>query len=218
MAFATGAQETADLADQLAAAVGLLADGPADRLGLLVFGPAGLDWRRPVAGRVAARRALRGPAVRPREGPSPVTLADALEALARRHRRPGVRVVVSDFLDPDGDVERPFRWEAPLRRLAARHDVVALEVVDPREQHLPDVGHVVLLDPESGRRREVDTGDPRLRQRYAAAAADHRAAVAAALRAAGAAHVRLSTDRDWVADLARAVRSRRVRARRRRVR
>ncbi len=219
MAFGTAIAEKADLADQLAAAVGLLTDGPGNRLGLVTFGPDGLAWQRPVAGRVAAQRALRSGKDRPREGAPASGLAEALDVLGRRHRRPGIRVVVSDLLDPGGQVEGPFDWEAPLRRLSARHDVVVLEVVDPRELQLPDVGHLVLVDPETGRRRDVPTGDPRLRSRYAAAAAAHRLAVADGVRSCGAAHVRLHTDRDWVADLARAVRSRRTApVRRRRVR
>jgi uncharacterized protein (DUF58 family) len=168
---------------------------------------------------VAAQRALRSTTRRAREGIPATGLAEVLDLLARRHRRPGVRVVVSDLLDPVGRIERPFDWEPPLRRLAARHDVVVLEVVDPRELELPDVGYLVLVDPETGRRRDVATGDARLRARYAAAAQAQRSAVAAAVRSCGAAHVCLRTDRDWVPELARAVRSRRLAlARRRRVR
>jgi uncharacterized protein (DUF58 family) len=219
MAFGTATEEKGDLGDQLAAAIGLLTDGPGNRLGVVTFGVEGLSWSRPVAGRVAAQRALRRVADRSRDGIAPTGLAEALDVLARRHRRPGIRVVVSDLLDPSGQIERPFDWEAPLQRLAARHDVVVLEVVDPRELELPDVGYLVLMDPETGRRRDVFTGDPRLRERYATAAAAQRAAVAAAVRSGGAAHVRLRTDRDWVADLARAIRSRRTApVRRRRVR
>jgi len=219
MAFGTAFAEKGDLGDQLAAAVGLLTDGPGNRLGMLTFGLDGLTWTRPVTGRVAAQRALRPAAHRPRDGIPATGLAEALDALGRRHRRPGVRVVVSDLLDPAGRIERPFDWEPALRRLAARHDVVVLEVVDPRELELPDVGYLVLVDPETGRRRDVATGDPRLRARYAAAAAAQRTAVAAAIRACGAAHVCLRTDRDWVPELARAIRSRRLAlARRRRVR
>jgi uncharacterized protein (DUF58 family) len=218
MAFGTVTGEKGDLGDLLAAAVGLLTDGPGNRLGLATFGPAGLAFSRPVAGRVAAQRALRRAAGRPRDGVAPVGLGAALDVLGRRHRRPGVRVVVSDLLDPTGRFERPFDWEAPLRRLAARHDVVVLEVLDPRELELPDVGHLVLVDPETGRRRDVPTGDAGLRSRYAAAAAAQRSAVAAAARSAGAAHVRLRTDGDWVAELSRAVRSRRLSPARRRVR
>ena len=70
------------------------------------------------------------------------------------------------------------------------------------------MGLLVLLDPETGHQREVWTS-PRLRARYADAAARHRAAVAAAVRGAGAAHVCLRTDTDWVRDLARFVLARR---------
>ena len=111
--------------------------------------------------------------------PTPGGLADAIALLDARYRRRGVRVVVSDFVEPDGNVERPFAWEAPLRRLSARHEVLVVEVVDPRELSLPDVGPVVLVDPETGHRCEVWTSNPRLREQYAAVAAYHRAAVAA---------------------------------------
>ena len=71
----------------------------------------------------------------------------------RARRRRGMRVVVSDFLDAgrarDPDAERP--WERPMRRLAARHQVLAVEVIDPRELELPDVGMVTFTDPETGR-------------------------------------------------------------------
>lgn len=216
MAFGTAAAEKGELADHLAAAVGLLTDRPGNRLGILAFGASGLAWQRPVTGRTAARRAMLRSVVPPRAGVPPTDLAGAIDELRRRHRRPGLRVIVSDLLDPAGAIERPFAWEGPLRRLAVRHDVVVLEVLDPRELELPDVGHVVLVDPESGRRRDVATGEVRLRQRYAAAATAHRAELAKAVRSCGAAHVRLRTDGDWVTDLARAVRSRRAAGARRR--
>ena len=138
----------------------------------------------------------------PRAAPSPPgalvpPLAEAIDALHRRHRRRGLRVVVSDFLDPDLD------WAEPLRRLSARHQVLAVEVGDPRELELPDGGLLAVVDPETGRRREVWTGRRALRTRYAEAAAEHRLAVRTALRRAGAAHLVLRTDRDWVRDLAR---------------
>ena len=114
-------------------------------------------------------------------------------------------MVVSDFLDDNADTD----WSRPVRLLAARHDVIAVEVIDPREEALPDVGPLVLLDPESGRRREVQTGDRRLRERYAATVAQHRAATATALWRAGAAHLVLHTDGDWITDLARFLAGRR---------
>jgi uncharacterized protein (DUF58 family) len=120
-----------------------------------------------------------------------------LEQLRRPPRRRGLIVVVSDFL---GGME----WQRPLRALSARHDIVAIEVVDPRDVDLPEVGTVVLSDPETGRQREV-TASALLRKEFNAAAAEHRAEVAAGLRRAGAGHLVLRTDSDWIADTVRFV-------------
>jgi uncharacterized protein (DUF58 family) len=104
-------------------------------------------------------------------------------------------VVVSDFRGPRD-------WRAPLLRLRSRQGVLAIEVRDPREQALPSVGDLWLVDPETGRQLRVDTGSRRLRERFAARAAEERDAVAEALRRAGADHVVLSTAGDWLHGLA----------------
>jgi uncharacterized protein (DUF58 family) len=80
---------------------------------------------------------------------------------------------------------------------------MAVEVYDPRERELPAVGRLALVDPETGERVEVDTADRRLRERFARAAQEERAAVAAALRRAGAEHVALSTSGAWARELGR---------------
>jgi uncharacterized protein (DUF58 family) len=127
-------------------------------------------------------------------------LAGTLEQLRRPPRRRGLVAVVSDFLgSPGGEV---FDWERPLRGLTARHDIVAVEVLDPRDLDLPDVGTVVLADPETGRQKEVVT-TALLRREFAAAAAAHREQVALALRRCGAAQLTLRTDSDWVGDVVR---------------
>ena len=104
-------------------------------------------------------------------------LTAAIESLRRPPRRRGLAVVVSDFLGEP-------TWEATLRALSGRHELLAVEVLDPRELELPEVGTVVLADPESGRQREVVT-TPLLCREFAAAAAAHRERVALALRRAG---------------------------------
>jgi uncharacterized protein (DUF58 family) len=126
-------------------------------------------------------------------------LGALIDMLNRPPRRRGVAVVISDFL------ASPQQWSRPIRKLRVRHDVLAIEVVDPRELELPDVGVLPVVDPETGELHEVQTADPRLRRRYADAAAAQRAAIDAELRAAGAAHLRLRTDRDWLLDMVRFV-------------
>jgi uncharacterized protein (DUF58 family) len=149
-------------------------------------------------GRKEAHGLLRSIA-RTRIQPGRADLGALIDMLNRPPRRRGVAVVISDFLAPvDG-------WARPVRKLGVRHDVLAIEVVDPRELELPDVGVLTLADPESGLLHEVQTADPALRRRYAEAAAEQRAAIARALRAAGAAHLRLRTDTDWLLDMVRFV-------------
>jgi len=126
-------------------------------------------------------------------------LGELIDMLNRPPRRRGLATVISDFLAPvDG-------WARPLRKLGVRHDVLAIEVVDPRELELPDVGVLTLADPETGVLHEVQTADPELRRRYAEAAGQQRGEIARALRAAGAAHLRLRTDTDWLLDMVRFV-------------
>jgi uncharacterized protein (DUF58 family) len=87
--------------------------------------------------------------------------------------------------------------------VSGRHTVLAVEVVDPREEELVDVGELTLIDPETGTTLRVDTGDRRLRHAFAQAAGDDRAAVAAEFRRLGIRHLRLSTEGSWLAALAR---------------
>jgi len=103
-------------------------------------------------------------------------------------------VVVSDFLSPPG-------WEKPLTGLASRHQVLCVEIVDPRELELPNVGYLTLVDPETGRRMEIQTAKAAMRRRYAEAAAAQRAEIAAAIRRSGAQHLILRTDGDWLRDI-----------------
>jgi uncharacterized protein (DUF58 family) len=214
MAFGTVSLEKGQVATTVAAAIGLLTAAPGNRLGVASITDTGITWGHANPGRVAAHHAMH-PSPAARDGLAPVSLADALDAMLRRHRRAGLRVIVSDLIEPTGQLQRPFPWERPLRQLVARHDVIVVEVVDPRELELPDVGQLVLVDPESGRQRDISSNDHRLRDAYAAGAAQHRRETADAVRAAGSAHLLLHTDRDWVTDLARFARARRRAAARR---
>jgi uncharacterized protein (DUF58 family) len=80
--------------------------------------------------------------------------------------------------------------------------VLAVEIQDPREQDIPNVGELWLIDPESGRELRVDTTSRRLRERFAAAATEERRDLALTLRSIGVGHVTLSTRGDWLHELA----------------
>ena len=206
--FGTADCEKRDLALYGAAAVGFLTARQGNRLGMILATPAGAITRPPRAGRtpLLARlhelAAYRAPDAAP--GAPPADLTAAMDSLRRVARRRGLVVVVSDFLEPRD-------WERPFRSLAAFHDVLAVEVVDPRELELPPVGLLMLVDPETGRRVEVQTRSAKLRARFAAAAASQRSAIADAIRRAGVEHVQLRTDSDWLQDIVRFVVARRRR-------
>jgi uncharacterized protein (DUF58 family) len=201
--FGTADCQKRDLAIAGLAAVGHLTVHGGNRLGAVVTTGERVARYPAMPGRLAAERLLRSVVATPRAASGRRgDLAAALETLRRPHRRRGLVVVISDFL---GDSD----WERPLRGLSNRHELLAIEVVDPRELELPDVGLLTVVDPESGQTLEVPTGDAEFRARFAAGAAEQRAQVAAALRRANAGHLRLRTDRDWLMDVVRFVAERR---------
>ena len=203
--FGTADCEKRELALAAVAAVGHLTARSGNRIGAVVADGTTLARIPARPGRDHLSSLLHRIATAPRaDGGGSTDLTAAVRLIDRLARRRGVAVVISDFIGPAG-------WERPLRALAVRHDVVAIEVVDRRELELPDVGVLALVDPETGRRLEVQTSDRRLRERFAAAAAAQRAAVASSLRTAGADHLVLRTDRDWLIDLVRFVDRRRRR-------
>jgi uncharacterized protein (DUF58 family) len=202
MSFGTVQHEKRELALAVAAAVMHLSGGAGDRVGAVVLTSDGLRRLPPRGGRDAALALLHRLLSVPRgEGAGP-DLTAGLTAVLNPPRRRGLVVVLSDLLGPPAVPPDEPVWARPLRMLATRHDVIVAEVVDPRELQLPDVGVLRLVDPESGRRLEVQTRNKALRERYAAAALARRAGHLAAVRRSGAGHVVLRTDRDWLVDLA----------------
>ena len=93
-------------------------------------------------------------------------------------------------------------WSSAAAPLRGRHGLLCSEVRDPRELALPPVGSLWMVDPETGREVHVNTGSAKLRRRFADAAAEERAQVAGEIRSAGADHVLLTTDGDWLRELA----------------
>ena len=204
MAFGTADRLKSDVAEGVVDVVGTLAVRRGGKVGLLTFGAPVSRLLPPRGGRgarVGLRRALA-------EGVAPdKTQGEPLERTALRigrlTRMPSLVVIISDFAAPLPSGDEPLPWARPVAALAARHTVLAIEVVDPREQSLPPVGRLAMVDPESGARVEVDTRSAKLRESFAEAAAERRRAVARALRRAGAEHVTLSTAGSWARELGR---------------
>ncbi|GGT26930.1 DUF58 domain-containing protein [Nonomuraea spiralis] len=125
-------------------------------------------------------------------------LAEMLEAAGRLARRRALVIVLSDFIG-DGD------WERSLQRLARRHEVVALRVVDPADDALPEAGLIVVEDAETGEQLVVDSTDPLLRVRFREAVDARDTRLAAGMRRAGVPVHRVGTDRDLAETLVEVV-------------
>lgn len=198
MRFGTADRRKADVAEGVALAVGHVATRRGNRLGVLAFG-GGEDQVVPPkqgrAGMIGLLAELRRSEVEPDGHVGATSLAAAFASASGLARQRSLVVIATDFRGPRD-------WRRPLLQLAARHDVLACEIRDPREQELADVGVLSLVDPETGRQLRVDTSSRRLRERFAGAAAEDRADVARELARAGVAHVVLSTGGDWLRTLA----------------
>jgi uncharacterized protein (DUF58 family) len=198
MAFGTTTRLKSDVADGAAIVISRLAVRRAGRIALCTFGagePRLLPPRASKPGTVAVRRALSTGVARDGDGDKR-SLAHALVKLGRVATSPGLVVVISDFRDQED-------WIRPLGALAAHHSLMAIEVRDPRETHLPNVGQLALVDPETGELVQIDTSRRRVRQRFAAIEAEGRARVANELRRLAVDHVVLTTDSDWLKQLGR---------------
>ena len=197
MEFGTADRRKADVAEGVAIAIGHVATRRGNRLGVVTFGDEEPRTLPPRQGRLALIGLLA--ALREetnRDGRVGATsLGGALHRAAKLARQRAVVVVVSDFRGPRD-------WREALIGLAGRHEVVAVEIRDPREQELPNAGALWLVDPETGRQVRVDTRSQRLRARFVAAAAAERAELARMVASAGARHVVLTTSGDWLRTLA----------------
>ena len=208
MAFGTAARLKSDVAAGVTDVVGRLAVRRAGRVGLLTCGAPVTRLLPPRGGRralVALRTAVAAGVAADGTPPPADALALGLRRVMRLARGPGLVVVVSDFREGAPHAERP-PWTRALGALSGRHDVLAVEVVDPREGELPAAGQLSLVDPETGARMEIDTAAGELRRAFAAAELARRDQLTSALRRARARHVVLRTDGDWLRLLGRSLR------------
>jgi uncharacterized protein (DUF58 family) len=199
MTFGTADRRKADVAEGVALAIGHLTTQRGNRLGIATFGGSRDVRLQPAGGRqglLAALVTARGETAGPSAAPTgAVTPADTLRFVGHAAPRGGLVVVVSDFRGPRD-------WATAMAGVTSRATVVAVEIRDPREDELTDVGALTLIDSETGREVRVETSSRSLRENFASAAADERANLARELRRLGARHVVLSTSGDWLRSLA----------------
>ena len=192
------------LACEVGAVLTLAAGRNNDRVGLQVFGSDHLDdtesfHLRPSKGKKHARRIIRE-LIDANPGQSQFNLCDALSELGRTHRRRAILFVMSDFLSGLNNHSEPD-WAKPMRMLAQKHEVVAIQLTDPLEFELPKAGMIRMHDPITGKRFTLDTNSRRIRTRYNDQAMLEQGMITEALSRARVDQIQLSTARNYVDDL-----------------
>jgi uncharacterized protein (DUF58 family) len=179
-----------DYAAELAAVLAFSAVANHDRVGAVLFSDRIESFIPPGRGRDHALRIV-GDLLALRPAGRGTDLAGALRFARRVMKRRGIVAVLSDFQAAD--------YERALGILRRRHDVVALQLLDPREAEIPAAGLVALLDPETGERLVLDTSDPAVRRRLRASTVAEAGLV---FRRVGVDAVTLSTAESYEAPLA----------------
>jgi uncharacterized protein (DUF58 family) len=190
--FGSRVRTRGDLAAEVVAVLAFAAARNNDRVGLLLATDRVEAYTQPRKGRRHALRVISELLAFAPEGRG-TDLGVALSTLESSLRRRAVIFLASDFLATG--------YEPALARLARRHDLVAIQIVDPRERELPDVGLVTLWDPESGDWRVVDTADRMVRERFRERAQEFDRGLERMLVERGADLLRLETGRPYAESL-----------------
>jgi uncharacterized protein (DUF58 family) len=204
--FGTQGRFKSELASELGAVLGMSAVRNNDRVGALLFTDQIEHVLPPKKGRRHALRLIRDLLAFEPKG-CRTDLAGTLQYLERMLKQHTIVFIISDFLDAE--------IEKPLKRLAQRHDVVAITVEDPSERVLPDVGLARFVDPETGATLDVDTSDSEVRSRFARATEEERLARQKLLRRLAIDEIVVRTDGGYVEPLLRFFRNRATRVKRR---
>ncbi len=207
--FGSGARTKRALSEGFVALLARLLTRHGNRVGALFYGQRLDGTLPPGVGRNHVLTLLERMRCRPAQAAAAggrTVLAELLCSAEPMIRRRSMLFVVSDFISAPG-------WQAPLGRLARRHEVLAVRLYDALEMALPDAGLLTLEDAESGEQLVVDSGDAAFRRRFEDLAAAQESALRGALTASGVDTLELATDDDLLGALLRLVALRRQRLR-----
>jgi uncharacterized protein (DUF58 family) len=189
--FGSRAVTKRELAAEVAALLAFAALRNHDRVGAALLTDRVELFLPPLRRRNQVLRLVHEILARPARGRT--DLERALGATLSTLRRRSVLFLISDFV---GEVP-----ERALQRAAAKHDLIVLEVTDPRDRQIPRVGPVVLEDAESGRRAPVDGRHAEALERERIRRERER--LTAVLSGLGVDRLELRTDRPYFPELVR---------------
>ena len=208
MQFGNSSRSKENVAAELTVALARLLSNRGNRVGSMLWSNALDALSQPRTGRpqvLRIARQLLAPAPSlPTQNARTSTLTDLLASANGVARRPSLAFVISDFVSDPG-------WDVELRRLAVRHEVIAIRVTDSQESQLPNAGLVVVSDAETGEQMTVDTANAKFRRRFAEAAQAREASIYEGAVRAGVDLFSISTEDDLARKLLEMVAHRRAR-------
>jgi uncharacterized protein (DUF58 family) len=200
--FGTRSQFKREMVAEMAATIAFSAIRNGDKVGLLAFTDRVERFVPPRKGTRHVLRIVRELLALKPQGTG-TRIGEAVDEITRVVRKRSVLFVISDFMDTG--------WERSMSVARGRHDVIPVVVRDAAEDSLPPVGLLELQDPETGECVLVDTADRGVRARFAAAAAEDRAALQQSFRRMRMDAVEVQTGGDFVKPLAEVFRRREAR-------
>ncbi|HQU57742.1 MAG TPA: DUF58 domain-containing protein [Saprospiraceae bacterium] len=187
--FGTAHQLKNEIMTEICAVLAFSAINNNDKVGVLFFSNKAEKFIPPQKGRQHILRIIRELIDFEPEGRG-TDIGLTLQYFNNMIKKRSICFILSDFLS--------MGYESPLRIAARRHDVVGINIIDPREEGLPDVGLIRAHDAESGEIRWIDTSSKRLREDYARWHQEHLAYFVSTFRKTGAGAVNIRTDESYV--------------------
>ncbi len=200
--FGSAAMSKRDLAAELASVLAFSAIRNSDKVGLLLYTDRIERYLPPKRGRRHVLRAVRDILHHAPEGVGTDSIR-ALDVANRVLHRRAIVFLISDFEVPRESPAARTQLRRAMRQTNRRHDLIAVQVEDPRERELPDVGIVALQDAETGETVEVDTASRAVRERFTEKSLERGRQLVSDFRSEGIDTLRLQTDAPYLPALQR---------------
>src|SRR5271154_4582152 len=200
--FGSGAMAKRDLAAELASVLAFSAIRNSDKVGLLLYTDRVERYLPPKKGRRHVLRVVRDILYHEPEGTG-TDVVKALDVVNHVLHRRAIVFLISDFESPKDQATARAELRRAMRQTNRRHDLIAVQVEDPRERQLPNVGIVALEDAESGEIVDLDTASALVRERFKQQSMERGRRLVSDFRSEGVDTLQLQTDSPYIPALQR---------------
>ena len=197
--FGTANQMKGEIAAELSAVLAFSAIKNNDKVGLIIFSDKIEKFISPRKGKQHVLRVIREILFFKPED-SQTNLNVALEFLIKVIRRRSIVFLISDFLTED--------YEKALQITNKKHDVITIDIIDPREVELPNIGFIELEDAETGETVLVDTSNAQVRSGFFSKSESNRLQREKFFKSIGVDNINICTDQSYVKPITRFFRMR----------